>query len=110
MTILAQSAASHADVNQSESELGLEISLQDVRMAMQDCGVLAPEKTLVEQEYDDEEDTRGVEAFIAWAKGPANMEIRRIALDGPEGAKDDYLTGIFPQFTALCMIMALILV
>lgn len=60
---------------------------------MQDCGAIAPEKILEEQIYDDEEDIRGVDAFIEWAMGPENKEIRRIALEGDEG-KEDYLTGL----------------
>ncbi len=59
---------------------------------MQDCGALLPEKTLEEQEREGIEDTRGVDAFIEWATGPANQEIRRIALEGAD-AKEDYLTG-----------------
>lgn len=93
MTLLAQTTAKHASLNHSEPELSLEIWLQDVRMAMQDCGALAPEKVLEEQEFDGEEDMRGVEGFIAWATGPSNREIRRVALEGADGAKDDYLTG-----------------
>lgn len=60
---------------------------------MQDCGALAPEKILKEQEFNGEEDVRGVENFIAWAMGSRNREIRRIALEGSDGARDDYLTG-----------------
>ncbi len=92
MLLLAQSTATHASLNHCEPELSLEISIQDVRMAMQDCGALLPEKTLEEQEREGIEDTRGVDAFIEWATGPANQEIRRIALEGAD-AKEDYLTG-----------------
>ncbi len=60
---------------------------------MQDCGVLMPEKVLEEQEFDCHEDARGVDAFLAWAMGKANQEIRRVALEGSDGAKEDYLTG-----------------
>jgi transcription initiation factor TFIID subunit 3 len=91
--LLAQTTATHAALNHNEPELALEVSLQDVRMAMQDCGALTPEKVLEEQEFDGEEDTRGVEAFISWAMGAGNSEIRRVALEGADGAKDDYLTG-----------------
>jgi transcription initiation factor TFIID subunit 3 len=95
MLLLAQSTANHAALNQTEEELSLEISISDVRMAMQDCGALAPEKVFEDQEYDGEEDLRGVEAFLSWATGPGNHEIRRIALEGSEGAREDYLTGEF---------------
>jgi hypothetical protein len=93
MFLLAQTTATHASVNHNEPELSLEISIQDVRMAMQDCGALIPERVLEEQEFDGEEDTRGVDAFVAWAMGKVNQEIRRVALEGSDGAKEDYLTG-----------------
>ncbi|KAH8674510.1 hypothetical protein BGZ60DRAFT_404154 [Tricladium varicosporioides] len=92
MVTLAEHTVAHAALNQIEPELALEVSVQDVRMAMQDCGILHPEATLMDQDYDEEEDTRGVDGFIAWAKGPKNREIRRIALEGGDGAKEDYLT------------------
>lgn len=62
-------------------------------MAMQDCGAIGPEKPLEQQEFDGEEDMRGVEGFLAWAMGKPNMEIRRIALEGGD-ANEDYLTGL----------------
>lgn len=93
--LLAQSAAKHAALNhdEMEPELALELSVTDVRMAMQDCGALAPERVIEDQEYDGLEDMRGVEAFLGWVMGPGNHEIRRIALEGSEGAREDYLTG-----------------
>jgi len=100
MLLLAQTTASHAALNHTDPELALEISISDVRMAMQDCGALAPEKILEEQEYDGQEDLRGVEGFIGWAMGPGNHEIRRVALEGGEGAKDDYLTALKKKHSA----------
>lgn len=94
MFLLAQTTARHASVNHNEPELSLEISIQDVRMAMQDCGALIPEKVIEEQEFYGQEDTRGVDAFVAWAVGKVNSEIRRVALEGSDGAKEDYLTGL----------------
>jgi len=87
MYMLAESTAANAAVNHTETE----ITVQDVRMAMQECAVLAPERTLEDQEFDDEEDTRGVEAFLAWVTGKANQEIRRVALEGSDGLQEDYL-------------------
>ncbi|RKF62651.1 Transcription initiation factor TFIID subunit 3 [Erysiphe neolycopersici] len=92
LTLLAQSTVTHASLNHSDPELALEISIQDVRMALQDCGALGPEMMLEEQESREIEDTRGVDEFIAWAMGPNAQEIRRIALDGTDEAKEDYLT------------------
>lgn len=96
MVTIAESALAHSDVNHAdEPDLAFNITLQDVRMAMESCGVIYPEMPLGEQEYFGQEDTRGVDDFISWAQGPRNREIRRIALEGGDGAKDDYLTGEF---------------
>jgi transcription initiation factor TFIID subunit 3 len=89
MSLLAQSTATHAAVSSSE----LEVSIPDVRMALQDCGAFAPEKVEVDEDFDDEEDMRGVENFLAWVMGKVNKEIRRVALEGGDG-KEDYLTGL----------------
>lgn len=87
MFLLAQSTANHAAINNDE----LEASIQDVRMAMQDCGAIAPEKIEEDEDFDGEEDMRGVENFLAWTTGKVNKEIRRVALEGGDG-KEDYLT------------------
>ncbi|KUJ11390.1 uncharacterized protein LY89DRAFT_655216 [Mollisia scopiformis] len=100
MLMLAQTTANHAALNHTEPELALEISITDVRMAMQDCGALAPENLLEEQEFNGQEDLRGVEGFIEWAMGAGNHEIRRVALEGPEGAKEDYLTALKKKHSA----------
>lgn len=89
---LASSTAEYAELNHDEH---FDISIEDVRMAMEDCGALIPRLCLEDEDYQKEEDTRGVDGFIEWAKGPANKEIRRIALDGGEADKEDYLTGTF---------------
>ena len=93
LTSLAQATVAHAAINQDDPELALEPMIQDVRQAMEDFGCFVPEPLPSEQEKQGEEDTRGVEAFIAWAKGAENKEIMRIALEGVNGAKDDFLTG-----------------
>jgi len=92
MLVLAQSTAAHAATNHAELEIGIE----DVRMAMQECGALVPEKVWEDEVWDGQEDMRGVEGFVEWARGDANREIRRVALEGGEGGTvggDDYLTG-----------------
>lgn len=87
LLLLATTTASHAANTNTE----FEISIEDVRMAMQECGAIAPEKVLEDQMWEGVEDTRGVDAFVAWAKGPVNREIRRIAL---EADGEDYLAGM----------------
>lgn len=93
MLQLAQATVTHAALNQDDPELALEPMIQDVRLAMQDFGCFLPEEPLAAQGQEAEEDVRGVEAFIAWVKGPENKEIMRIALEGVDGARDDYLAG-----------------
>ncbi|KAL2126797.1 hypothetical protein VTI74DRAFT_220 [Chaetomium olivicolor] len=68
-------------------------TIVDVRMALQRAGALLPERIPEEQEFLGAEDTRGVEAFIAWATGPLNREVKRIALDGVDEA-GDYLDAL----------------
>jgi len=89
MLVLAQTTAMHASINHTE----LDITVQDVRMAMQDCGALAPEKLIEEELFDGKEDMRGVEDFIAWVTGKTNHEIRRVALEGADAGQEDYLSG-----------------
>ncbi|KAF2756710.1 hypothetical protein EJ05DRAFT_74298 [Pseudovirgaria hyperparasitica] len=84
-----------------------EPDITDVRMAMQECGLLIPSMTAAEEEWSerlrkplqeypdrirdkerqrrDAEDTRDVRAFIEWVGGKKNMEIRRIAGLSSEG-------------------------
>ena len=79
-------------------------TLSDLRLAMQDIGVFGPQIGPMEEQCRGDEDMRGVEAFIAWAKGESNKEIRRIAsLTAAEGEiieieaspREDYLAGNF---------------
>ena len=60
MLLLATSTANHAAADPSE----LGITIVDVRLAMQDCAAIVPEKVWEDQVFDDEEDVRGVELFI----------------------------------------------
>lgn len=101
LTLLAQSTVIHASLNHTEPELALEVSIQDVRMAMQDCGVFGPIVLPEEQDSRNDEDTQDVDDFINWATGSKAQEIRRIALEGSDGAKEDYLTGLFTKFSYL---------
>ena len=99
LALLATTTASHAIINHNEATP----SIIDVRMALQDIGALRPQISIMEEQFRDEEDMRGVEAFISWMEGESNKEIRRIAgLAGSEGevvgaeamdGKEDFLTG-----------------
>lgn len=91
---LAAATVNHAGLNGSEDE----ITIEDVRMALEECGAFAPQKILEDELIDGEEDTRGVDAFIAWASSPEAKEIQRVAFGGADDVKEDYLTGLFCLF------------
>lgn len=97
--LLAQTTASYASV--SRNDLVPEIT--DIRMALQDCGMLLPTMTAAEEAWKqalrkpldqypermgirlrekqrrETEDTRDVKEFIDWVRGPVNKEIARVA-------------------------------
>jgi transcription initiation factor TFIID subunit 3 len=89
ISLLAERTAYNAYSNHNDSTP----NITDVRMAMQDCGLLVPTMTAGEEEwkqilrkpldfYNDEtgaEDTADVKEFIEWVSGDQNQEIRRIA-------------------------------
>lgn len=99
LSLLAERTAYNAYSNHND----LVPNITDVRMAMQDCGLLVPTMTAAEElwkemlrkpldEYNDEtsardmekerrdtEDTADVKDFIEWVTGEQNKEIRRIA-------------------------------
>lgn len=90
---LCEITALFAAHNDSCAENGvLSPTIVDVRMAMQRMGAFLPERDEIEQVHLNIEDMRGVEEFIAWAMGTQNREIKRIALDGNDEARD-YLDG-----------------
>jgi len=89
-------------------------TIQDVRLALNQAGALAPQMSTTEESLRDEvevegamvpfEDLRGVQGFVNWAQGPVNKEIRRIAGFGDDAnveeiaagldEKEDYLTAL----------------
>lgn len=92
LTLLATTTIDIADANHEDDP---EVTITDIRMAMQQCGVLGLELILEEQGFgaEDQEDMRGVNHFIEWTMGKENKEIRRIALEGMDEGAEDYLTG-----------------
>ncbi|KAI4104480.1 MAG: hypothetical protein L6R37_003223 [Teloschistes peruensis] len=100
ITLLASRAAAHAQDSHNDHNL----TITDVRMALQDVGALWPQKSATEEHIMGEEDMRGVEAFVNWMKGDEHREIRRIAglidseapmsgVDMPN-EKEDFLTAL----------------
>ncbi|KAI1106715.1 hypothetical protein F4804DRAFT_300272 [Jackrogersella minutella] len=78
MTNLAQQTAQYAALNNEVGSPGIP-DLVDLRLAMEDCGALDPAGDFTVQMLAGEEDTKGVENFIQWAKGPKNKRIRQVA-------------------------------
>lgn len=83
LTIIARQTAVHAALNNETGAPGIP-DIVDVRMALEDCGALWPERDFTSQLITGEEDTRGVDEFIRWATGKKNQRIRKVAgLDKP---------------------------
>ncbi|KAI0890649.1 uncharacterized protein GGS22DRAFT_151501 [Annulohypoxylon maeteangense] len=105
MMAISRQTAQYANV-MDEDGVSCVPDIVDVRMALEDCGALKPEKDFTEQLFAGQEDTRGVDNFIEWATGPKNLRIRKVAgLDKPtvgdtemEGAEElretDYLSAL----------------
>ncbi|OKL58703.1 hypothetical protein UA08_06020 [Talaromyces atroroseus] len=98
LILLGSSAAEHAANSHPDDPVP---TLADILLALQDTGALRPQMKEFEEDWRGEEDTRGLDAFMAWFTGPANREIRRIAgyipsegdvVDADLLEKEDYLT------------------
>ncbi|KAJ5698760.1 hypothetical protein N7462_000765 [Penicillium macrosclerotiorum] len=100
LMILASATASHAANAHPEDPSPV---LEDVYQALQDAGALRPQLREWEEDWDNEEDLRGLESLLGWITGPAHREIRRIAgfvpsegdmVDPDAIQKEDYLTAL----------------
>ena len=80
-------------------------TIQDVRLGLSQAGALYPQMSTVEESLKADvqvsegvwvpfEDLRGVEAFVNWAHGPVNKQIRRIAGFGEDGNMEEIATGL----------------
>ncbi|MCJ1288528.1 hypothetical protein MMC34_000056 [Xylographa carneopallida] len=99
IVLLASQTASHAFSNHND----VVPTVIDVRMALQDVGALRPQLGIMEEQSRNEEDTRGMDAFLKWMTGDESREIRRIAgMVGSEGdvdvevggEREDFLTAL----------------
>ncbi|KAK6372962.1 hypothetical protein LTR64_004881 [Lithohypha guttulata] len=112
LLVLASEAVQSAKYTHGDNEL----TIQDIRMALQKVGALRPQLSATEEATRETEfvngvlvpfeDLRGVDNFIEWAHGPVCKEIRRVAgLDGGEfdnvadlaagmDENEDYVTAI----------------
>ncbi|GES64958.1 bromodomain associated protein [Aspergillus terreus] len=95
---LASSATAHAANAHPGDPVPV---LEDIYQALQDAGALRPQLREWEEDWQGEEDLRGLEGFISWFTGPSNREIRRIAgfipsegdmIDADFLEKEDFLT------------------
>lgn len=95
LMLLASTTASYSALNTGT----LEVRPEDVRMAMEEVGCFRPSLTTSNEQAQDD-DVRGVKAFLDWCKGPANQDIRRMAgmassgtvvEVGGLGTEDDFL-------------------
>ncbi|OTB02089.1 hypothetical protein M426DRAFT_62845 [Hypoxylon sp. CI-4A] len=93
---IARHAARYASLNNEVGVSGIP-DVVDVRMAMEDCGALWPERDFTAQEISGEEDTRGVDGFISWALGKKNQRIRKVAAVGKPIVGDDGAEAIEEQ-------------
>lgn len=99
LILLGRKTASFAESNHND----LTPTIVDTRMALQETGAFWPQISIMEEQVRGEEDMRGIERFIAWMKGEANQEIRRVAGLSPSDGetigtemeeKVDFLTGL----------------
>lgn len=99
IVLLASQTAGHAFTNHNDAIP----TLMDARMALQDVGALRPQIGIMEEQSRDEEDTRGMDAFLKWMMGDESREIRRIAgmvssegdIDVEVGSeREDFLTAL----------------
>lgn len=79
LNLLSTHTAVHAQARCAGTADEPEITITDIRKALQDVGALHPQLSELEELARGEEDMRGVEAFLEWASGDVNAEIRRIA-------------------------------
>ncbi|KAJ0121639.1 bromodomain associated domain protein [Diaporthe amygdali] len=96
LNLLCEETARHASDNTGDFDYNgaAAPTVVDVRLALQDVGAFLPERDFEDQSFTGQEDTRGVDDFVAWAMGPKNENIRRIALDGSEEGVTDYLSAL----------------
>ncbi|KAI4175236.1 MAG: hypothetical protein LQ343_001772 [Gyalolechia ehrenbergii] len=100
LSMLASKAATHAQENHNDTNL----TVTDVRMALEDVGALRPQISAMEERITGQEDMRGIEAFLNWMQGDEHREIRRIAglVEneapmpglGTSAVKEDFLTAL----------------
>ncbi|KAJ6010140.1 hypothetical protein N7499_004457 [Penicillium canescens] len=98
--ILASSAADHAANAHPQDPVPV---LEDIYQALQDAGAIRPQLREWEEEWQGEEDMRGLDSFLGWMTGPTHREIRRVAgfvpsegdmVDRDAMEKEDYLTAL----------------
>lgn len=97
LELICQETARHTTDNTLDPMFAGDVAptIVELRLALQDIGAFLPERDWEEQDFMEQEDTRGVDEFLSWATGPKTELIKKIALDddGEEGVTD-YLSGM----------------
>ncbi|EHK17571.1 uncharacterized protein TRIVIDRAFT_43048 [Trichoderma virens Gv29-8] len=91
LTLLCEKTASNATNNHGDAG---DYDIVDVRMALQEVGVLLPERAETEQAWKGEEDMRGVEEFIEWFSGTRMKEMMEMGSGDTESDATDYLAAL----------------
>ncbi|CAI7608800.1 unnamed protein product [Penicillium bialowiezense] len=87
--ILASAAADHAANAHPHDPVP---ELEDIYQALQDAGAIRPQLREIDEDWQNEEDMRGLQSFIGWIKGFLPSEGDMIDPDAIE--KEDYLTAL----------------
>ncbi|TQS33185.1 hypothetical protein Golomagni_06479 [Golovinomyces magnicellulatus] len=91
MAVLCEKTANHAAHNHGDSG---DFTIEDIRLALQDTGALLPDRVTTEEMFSDQEDTRGVEDFIAWFSGQRMKELMEVGNADGESDATDYLNAL----------------
>lgn len=90
LSVLCERTAEHATHRRGDAG---DFSIPDVRLALSDAGALLPDRMPAQQEWEGEEDLRGVEEFVRWFSGQRMREITDFAQGDGEFDEMDYLNG-----------------
>ena len=105
LSLLCERTAEHATHRRGDAG---DFSIPDVRLALSDAGALLPDKMLTQQEWEGEEDLRGVDEFVRWFSGQRMKEIMDFAQGDGEFDEMDYLNGEGALLLLACFLDSLL--
>ncbi|OAA73200.1 Bromodomain associated domain protein [Cordyceps fumosorosea ARSEF 2679] len=104
MLLLCQHTAAHAASNHREAAAAAaaagvsaqpdDFTLTDVRLALQEMGALGAERTPTAELWLEDEDTRGVDEFVAWFAGQRMKELMEFGNADGDSDATDYLSAL----------------